>query len=490
MKLKFNSLYWKISGIFLLLLLILGSIQIVVSVRSSMNLVKESDQKLNRTLAHDLAAKFSPFLKDSLDYGGIEHTIHDLMVMNPRVEIYLLDESGSLIAYFADPDKIKRMSVNVRPIEDFLSSASPMPIYGDDPRSLDGQKVFSVSPILIKNETPGFLYVILGGEQYDTVTGMVEDSHIIRTGAITLILIFVFAGIIGLILFFLLTKRLGKMTAIVKSFEKGDYEKRIPLRSEDEIGQLSKAFNRMADTILAAMREIEKNDALRRELIANISHDLRSPLASVQGYLETVMMKESSLSKEERQHFLQVILDNVTMLNTLVHELFELSKLDAKDTEVKPEKFSLAELIQDVVLKFNPEAEKRDVHLSATLPKDLPFAYGDIGMIERVLSNLINNALSSTPLDGKVSVELIAKQQKLEVKVSDTGIGIPTEDLPHIFDRFYRVEKSRSRSSGGSGLGLAIAKKILEAHDSEISVQSTVDTGTTFAFELTTYQGN
>jgi signal transduction histidine kinase len=232
------------------------------------------------------------------------------------------------------------------------------------------------------------------------------------------------------------------------------------------------------------MAELRQTDNLRRELIANVSHDLRSPLASIQGYLETILMKDETLKPDERRHYLKTIFDNSVSLTKLVDELFELSKLDAKQIKPKRERFSIAELVQDVVMKFRPEAEKLDVRLEATLPQDLPMVNADIGMIERALSNLIDNAIRYTPAEGQVHVDLKNNTHSIKVTVADTGCGIPKEELPNVFERFYRVEKSRSRLSGGTGLGLAIAKRILDLHDSTISIDSEINKGTRLVFEL------
>jgi len=149
-----------------------------------------------------------------------------------------------------------------------------------------------------------------------------------------------------------------------------------------------------------------------------------------------------------------------------------------------PEPFSIAELLQDIILKFQPQAKAKSINIITKIPRNLPFALGDIRMIDRVLSNLIDNAIRYTNNDGKIIISLNEKINQIELSVSDTGEGIPKEDLPHIFDRFFRVEKSRTRNSGGSGLGLAIVKKIVEAHDSEIFVESTLNRGTSFSFTL------
>ncbi len=489
MKEFFRTLYGKISLIFFLLLFLLGTAQIIISVQSSMNFVCETDQTLNRYLARNLATKFQPFLKDSLDRAGIDHLIHELMIYNPRIEIYLLDDKGDLLAYFADPFKIQNNHIDTAPIKRFVSNDPDVrfPIMGDDPRS-DRQKVFSASAIELPGGKKGYIYVILGSELYDTAINGIGGSYILSTTAFTLVLILVFAGILGSVLFFNLTRRLRRMTRAVSDFDKGDYSRRIAVQSDDELGQLSSAFNHMADTVENSIDEMKKNDALRRELIANISHDLRSPLASIQGYLETIQMKEDTMDPGQRRAFLNTILNGVINLNKLVHELFELSKLDALQTKPRPEPFSLAELLQDVVLKFQPQAERKKINLITKIERNLPFVMGDIGMIDRVISNLIDNAIRYTPENGQVKVLLSRRGGQVYLRIEDSGEGIPREDLPHIFDRFYRVEKSRSKNSGGSGLGLAIVKKILDAHGVNIEVQSEPGKGARFTFCLDVWQ--
>ncbi|HIG53409.1 MAG TPA: HAMP domain-containing histidine kinase [Candidatus Latescibacteria bacterium] len=485
---KVNSLYGKISAIFLLLLLVIGAVQVRVFLQTSMEFAAEADQKLNHDLARDLAKHFEPFLADSLDEVGIGHSFHDLMVMNPRVELYLLDETGGLLAYFADPVKIKRMAVSIAPIKAFLQADdnAPMPIYGDDPRSPDKRKPFSVTPVLIGGKQHGYLYVILGGEEYDSVSAMLKNSYIVKTSASILGWVFAGALLAGLLLFFLLTRRLRSMTDTVDQFARGDYQQRITVGSSDELGQLGRSFNQMADALVESIASIKMNDALRRELVANVSHDLRTPLASIQGYLETIFIKKEDLDEERRQQFLDIIYQNTTMLNRLVGELFELSKLDAKQSEPEIEPFSLAELVQDTVMEFRPLAEEHGIEIKAEYSQDLPLVRGDIGMIARVLTNLIENALHYTE-QGTVTVLLAGTPSSVEIRVQDTGRGIPREDQPHIFNRFYRVEKGRSSAPGGTGLGLAIAQKIAQAHNSEIYVESLVDQGTTFRFALDTH---
>ncbi len=478
-----RALFAKISLILLLLLLGLAAVQLWWSMRMSTRFAHEADQVLSWSLAKDLSGDFAPMMADSLDTAAIEHRIHELMVMNPRVEIYILDATGHTLAYFHEHGPVIRMDVDTVPIRAFLSADAHAPIYGDDPLSIDGRKTFSAAPATVGGE-PGYVYIILGGELYDSASAMVRTSYIWRWMSVGTLTTLLGTGVLGGLLLFFVTRRLTALTDTVKRFHQGDLTERAAEDGDDEIGRLGLTFNRMADKLVASMEDVQETDRLRRELIANVSHDLRGPLASIQGYLETIDMKRDSLAPVDRQRYMGVIGGNVSVLNRLVSELFELSKLDARQSEPEREYFSVAELAQDVALKFAPTAAERDVELATDMDERLPAAFADIALVERAISNLIENAIRATPPGGRVSLGLTRAGGGVRVEVSDTGIGIPEADLPYVFDRFFRVDKSRSRRSGGAGLGLAIANRIVELHGGSIEVESTEGLGTSFAFEL------
>ncbi len=488
MKQFFKTLYGKISIIFLLLIIIFGAIQIYISLQSSINYVCESSQKINYNLASDLVDRCRADMADSINNSVMKQKMSDLMVMNPRVDIYILDRKGNILMQSAPEEEIQRNRVRLQPIASFLEEEAyhRLPIFGDDPRSPKRARIFSAAKMPY-GDTYGYIYVVLSSARSQLASEGIRGSYILSTTMRIFIITLLAAAVTGMIIFFFLTRRLRTFTSTVRQFEEGRFDTRVPIRSNDEIGELGSAFNHMADTIQKTLDELKKNDYLRRELIANISHDLRSPLASVQGYIETVLMKEDKLDEESRRTFLKTILNNVTNLNKLVQQLFELSKLDAMQMKPAAEPFSITELAQDVVLKFQPHAEKKHIHLMTKLPVSLPLVFADIAMIERVLSNLIDNALHYTPEGGRITISIQRNKESIDISIRDTGSGIPEEDLPFIFNRFYRVEKSRKRDSGGSGLGLAIAKKIVEAHDSIIHASSKVGEGTEFRFKLPLY---
>lgn len=480
----FQSFYGKLTGVFLLLLIVMGVVQILITTRSFINFNREVDQRLNLHLAEDMAAELHGLLDDDLEISRIGERIHYMMVMNPKIEIYLLDDMGKILAFFAEPGKsIIEDYVDLQPIDQFLRQAKQAPILGSDPRQPHKMKPFSVAQLELGEKGIGYLYIVIGGEQYDSTYAFFQNSYIIRTMIRGLTITLIFAGIIGLLLFALLTKRLRAISETVSDFERGNLEKRVKIDSEDEFGQLGKSFNQMADTIEETIEKLKQNDVLRRELIANVSHDLRTPLASIQGYVETILMKDD-LGSADRQRFLEVIQKNTQNLSELVSELFALSKLEARQVLPDLETFAVDELVQDIVLKFQPLAAKSEITIKASYGEDLPRVKADIAMIDRVLSNLVRNAIQYTPAGGQVTVQLEAKETAVLIRVRDTGKGIAPEDLPHIFDRFYRGSKQGKSDSSSTGLGLTIAGRMIEAHGKKILVESQLSKGTEFNFEL------
>jgi signal transduction histidine kinase len=400
------------------------------------------------------------------------------------VEIYILDAGGRILAFFLNPtERIERGSVDIAPLEEFVQSAGHRLSLGQDPRSATRSRPFSAAPLTMGSDT-GYVYIILGGERYDESLRMIRDSYYLRAGIVAFFLALGATLAAGLSLFFLLTRRLTSLAEAVRDFERGNLARRVTAQGRDELGALGRSFNEMASTIAADVEKIRLAERMRRDLIGNISHDLRSPLASIQGYLETMVLKEPQLTAEERRTFLQVSLRNTANLQRLVEELLELAKLDARQVELRPEPLQIAELAQDVALKLAPEARAAGVTLTVEPGADLPLVTGDVGMIERVLTNLIENALRFTPAGGAVRAILDPQPNAVRVTVSDTGTGITPEDLPHIFERFYRADKSRDRTTGGAGLGLAIARQIVELHGATLAVQSRPGEGARFSFAL------
>ena len=297
-----------------------------------------------------------------------------------------------------------------------------------------------------------------------------------------------FALLATLLLFHLLTRRLQELLAAVEAYRASDFSTAVHFRNADdngdEIDRLAAAFVQIAARITEQLSELKQIDVQRRELMANVSHDLRTPLAAMQGYLETLLLKKESLPPEESRIYLEIAHKHCERLTRLVANLFELTKLEAREVVAKPEPFAIAELVQDIAQKFELTARGKGVTLSASHADGLPLVQADIGLIERVLQNLIENAVRHTPAGGGVRLILVRTREGVRVEVTDSGAGIAAQDLPHIFDRFYRAGPEHAEHSAGAGLGLAIVKRVLDLHGSRIDVQSEPGRGTTFGFEL------
>ncbi|MBL7943462.1 MAG: hypothetical protein JNM00_11875 [Flavobacteriales bacterium] len=221
-------------------------------------------------------------------------------------------------------------------------------------------------------------------------------------------------------------------------------------------------------------------ESMRKELLANVSHDLRTPLSSIHGYIETVLMKRDELDKDQLTKYLNTTLQSTQKLRNLVDELFELSRLESKERKLNIESLSIADLLNDVAGHFKIEAQEKKVALRLDIPNGLPSVRGDVALIDRVLQNLVSNSLKHTSEGKEILIKAERDGTRVCITVADTGSGISSEDLPHIFDRFKKGKTDKQ----GTGLGLAIVKGILELHGATFEIKSVQGAGTTFKFSL------
>ena len=482
-----RTLYTKLAAVSLLLFVVLGLVYVGLTLYTTEHHFREVQQKLNLDLADHLVDDKILIVDGQINEAELKDAFHMLMVINPSIELYLLDPDGSILAFSAPEGSVVRSAVSLDPIDRLLGGAT-LPVLGDDPRNETRQKVFSVAPI----ENPdlqGYIYVILASEEYDSAAQMVFGSYVLRLSLGLAAFALLFVIVVALVAFRLLTRRLDELARKMDRFGRkrpGSYTPAPPstFRTGDEIDSLTDSFHHMSRVIDEQVERLERTDRQRRELVANVSHDLRTPLASLHGYLETLALKHQELSTREREDYLHVALRNSERLGKLVSDLFELAKLDAREIRPEREPFSLPELVQDVVQDFQLRAQEKGIHLHAKLHERIPFVYADIRLIERVLKNLIENALRFTPEGGAIEIRVRSEDENVTVEIHDNGCGIPEEQLPYIFDRFHQVERFREDEAVGSGLGLAISKRILELHETAIYAQSEPNAGTTFTFRL------
>jgi len=483
----FRTLYSRLALTLFILLCLVGVILIQVIGHSSTLYQQEGAQKLNRELAAHIVAE-QPLIQDrKINHPALDHLFHQLMVINPSIELYLLDEHGAVLGYSAPAGKVRRTQVALEPVREFLDGNARFPLKGDDPRDSEGRKVFSAARIADHDGLQGYLYIVLGSEQYDHVVQMLGDSYILDSALLVLLVALAAALTAGLVVFALQTRRLRVLGDVMRRYAGADGDGSLVIRyagnTSDEIDVLGQQFNAMADKITSQINELMRMDGVRREMVANISHDLRTPLTTMRGYLETLQLKHAELSLDEQQQYLQTALSHSQRLGSMVEELFELARLDSCESVVYSEPFSMCELVQDVTQKFQLRAREKSVQLNVSLDPEAPLVHGDIAMMQRVLENLLENGLRNTPTGGSINIGVDVDSGSVVVRVTDTGCGIPAEDVPRIFERFYQQDRNRS-TGNGAGLGLAIVKRILELHDSVINVSSELERGTTFSFRI------
>lgn len=487
-----KSLHGKFFLLIGALVLIMGATAFLLQMRSIREYSLAMTQALNETLAQQIAALYLQNVHLPLEaapaaMAAIKTELAPLMVVNPEIELYVLDADGRVLAYTARTDEIRRQRVNVLPIRDFLEHHFMFPLLGDNPRGVDSTGIFSAALLNPAYPNAGYLYVILGGPQYDAAAHRLQSKLLFR-GAFTIVGIGIAVALAaGFFVLITMTRRLRRLVNAIDAFRNSQFRSlaSVPVSAKnagDELDRLGHAYNTMVAHIQTQMEKIARSDALRRDLIAGVSHDLRTPLASLRGYLETLQIKEDSLSPQKRREYLQIVSSQSERLHHLVEELFELAKLQDLEMRINLEPFSLSELVQDIVQKFSLGARDKGLEVQATYMPNAPLMLGDISLIERLLDNLLENAIRHTA-QGRIKVSVTADTSAFTLEVADTGVGISEDALPHIFERFY-VDKTRGPASGGTGLGLTIVKRIVELHGGNVSVRSQLGIGTSFLITL------
>jgi signal transduction histidine kinase len=367
-----------------------------------------------------------------------------------------------------------------------LLGGGMLPILGDDPRSVAGRKVFSAAALRREGREAGYIYVILQGEAHDRYAAYAGASTVLRTTLWSMALVALLGLAAGWTALRLITRPLHRLADTMRSFDTQAEQPAVPSPSaqaanqRDEIAVLETAFGQMAARIGEQWQILKQLDQDRREMVANISHDLRTPLTSIHGYLETLAARDATLDAAERQRYLAVALGQSRKVGRLAQALFDLARLEHGGVEPAPEVFMLSDLIQDVFQKFELQAMAGQVMLDAMLPPGAAMVTADLGMIERVLTNLIDNAIRHTPAGGTVTVAVARLPQTVEVCIRGTGPGIPAELLDKLFRRPFALSGERH----GGGLGLLIVHRILQLHKRRIELRNNAGSGACFCFEL------
>ncbi|MFJ7745840.1 sensor histidine kinase [Peribacillus sp. NPDC097295] len=331
-------------------------------------------------------------------------------------------------------------------------------------RRFEKNIVAAVIPLIDEDRLEGIIYTYI---PVDSITELLRELAEKWLAAVFLFLI---------VAIFLMTKWLKKLISPINEIERavhrvseGDYNIKLQVESQDEIGRLAQAFNEMAQSVFL-------EEERKKEFLENVAHELRTPLSYVMGY--TQALKDGIVKgEEEKQKYLQLISRETHRLQKLLRDLMELAKLDSEQIVSDSTPIAFAQFIEDVIAKYQPILKEKQIRLQIELDPD-PIILGVEGRVEQILHNILDNSIKYTDRVGTISLSLHQRKEECELVINDTGRGIPAVDLPHVMERFYRVNKARSRFDGGSGLGLSIVKKLVDQQKGKIHIESVEQKGT------------
>ena len=498
-----TTLLARLSVAFTGILFLLGLTVLWISHRSSQNYFLEFTQQLNAPIAMYMVENGSFLENGTTNTTWLENLAPHVMMINPSVEVYMLDSSGNIIANSPENKQIIRKKVGLKAINDFLQEDRNLPIKGDDPKHATKQSIFSVFPLYVNNEASGdrtiagYVYAVLGGKQYQSIFDALKGSYSFRILTTTLLCALLLALLSGLMVFTMLTRRLKSLNQRVNKdalclpdvsniYSRERQDNKIKL---DEIDQLASSYQAMANKLVAQYEELEIKDTNRREFIANISHDLRTPLTTMQSYLETLLLKKNSLSDEEKHAYLNIAFRQSKHLRKLVGQLFTLSKLESGEIRPSIETFSLLELANDTAQEFQIKARRNGIKLyirpTRSIGRDFD-VNADIGMIHRVFENLVENAIRHTAEGGEILIKIDRlHNDHVDVAFIDTGCGMSKEQKKRVTQRYFTESETQDGDMNGQfGLGLTIVNNILSLHDTTMSIESKPGKGTTIRFRL------
>jgi len=447
-----TSLLLKLSLAFIFIVVVAVGMVAYVARQSATSQFTAYVHRGGKIRAEQLAPYFAEFYAERGDWKGVDDLFERLPTCRPKGFGKGPSQSGGDASFQGGLDRIV-----LTDLSGFVVADSSGELTGD---WLSAQVLSGGAPVKVGERQVGFLLVgssaiargTLETEYLRTIDRAILWAGVV-SGSIALLL--------GLILFRQLTRPLRALTEAARRIAVGQRGMRVEVRTDDEIGELAHAFNMMSEAL-------ERHEELQRNLMADVAHELRTPLSVIRGNTEALLDGVYEPTPEN----IAVIHEQSLLLGRLVDDLRELALAEAKQLKLDRRPIAFMTLITPVLNGFQSKAQEKGVELRVDVPDNIPPVFVDTQRIRQVLSNLIDNALRYTPSGGLIEITTRFDDQQIWVRVRDTGPGIAPEDLPRVFDRFYRADKSRTRAGGGSGLGLTIAKQLVEAHGGEIRVHS------------------
>lgn len=453
----------------------------------------EAEQLLHKDLAKHLVAD-NPLLNEGVyNHNALENLFHMLMLLGPGFEFYYVGADGRVLTHSSTDTKVlERKQINLEPVKAYVNKSEVFPLFVDDPQDQEKRKIFSAAPVYSASQLQGYLLVIIGSRNYDSILAELKNSQSLRE-----FFLFIGAGLLAifavlLVLFKLITSPLRRLSDDVDAFRRAGYKLENAkdlsqtwcVNSNSEIDRLGCAFSELYRHVDQQFHELERINEQRKEMLADISHDLRTPLASMKGYIETLYLQGDTLSVDDQKRFISICMRNMNNLKLLIDQIFELAYLEGGQVTLEKEMCAIGEFLFDIASKFSLDAQEKNITLSLEPAHIEAYVNTDLGKLERILSNLLDNAIRHTKPGGKITLFVHETKDGLNVGVEDTGVGIAENELSYIFTPRFQASNVRKQSGKNVGLGLAISQKLVKLLNSDLEVKSQCGVGTTFSFLL------
>lgn len=474
-----NTLHWRLTAATAILLALLGVAIMVMLHQTSARYADEVRQRLDAGIAMYVVRETPLLHEGKVESEAFRTLAARAMIINPSAEVYVLGADGAVLA----PDGGRFGAVGLAPLKRYLAEPHDRPIYANDPTSPDRRRIFSVAPIIKDGRVAGYLYVVLGGAPERSVAREVAGSYVLRNALFVLLAVLTASAAAAAGVFFGLTRRLRALTRGIERWFRAALPQAnaaAPAAPDgDEVELLSRRFQAMSSAIENQLETLRSIDARRRDFLADVSHDLRTPLASMRGYVETAILKSSTVAPDEITSYLKVALRQADHLARLVESVFEMARIESGDVALRRETIALAELLQDVAIRYAGLARSGGIALSTRLDQRDVFVEADISLVERALSNLLENAVRHTCNGGAIVLGLKADREKAVIEIADTGEGVSRLSTDE------NLEASARGAIGfGAGRGLPIVHRIAALHGSTLRLSANAEGGFTAAFAL------
>ncbi len=483
---KYN-IFRRIGLLVFSLITILSLLFIIITYFSATYFFNASTELLNKDVAAHIAKFTSPFEESNINKSKADSVFYNAMVVSPSIEVYFLDTTGKVVYYEAPDSAIKLHRIPLGNINKLIASKGEDYTVSPDPKDPSHDKIFSAAEVIKGKKKLGYIYVILGSKKYNNTTELLFTSHAGTLALEAFCIIIIASFIISMYYVKRLQRRYNAVVGVLDQFRQGNFEARFAEHKNDELTPVTSSFNAMAELLSQNIARLKKTEIERKNFIANISHDLRTPLSIAVGYAETLINEQEQIKQHHQKEYMQLVFSKLKQVENMVMQLFELSRLDAVDFKPEKEPFIFSEILQEIANSFAIAAAGKNIQISCVGCREVIWTRGDIKMMERVLQNLISNAVKNTPESGNILIELKQQNNHLIAGIENTGESMSSELISWINSDESALQ---ARPHHKIGLGLIIVKRILSLHNSKLSASAGVAFGNRFSFQLSVYNNS